>query len=625
MPTTDPVAYDWFLRAEFQTILGRLNGDIPSFKAAVPMYRKAIASDPNFALAYARPSFCEGAIAWYGGAAGYHRQLTGQAHADAEHSLKLAPNLAAAHVAPGFSYYHGRRDYAAALREFDAALALSPDDVEALAARGYVQRRQGRFDESIASLQQALAHAPRSSKLSVEIGFTYMLVGCYGEATTWQQRALTLDPRNVTAKVHYSNAILLDTGDIPRALAAVQGDAPLLKLWRVYLLTLQRKARPAIGLLESVRDVPDNYSSNPVFRSGTLVLAHLYRMAGDGDRARPLFHQALTEARTQLDRQEGINLAFAWQAIASAELGLGNTRKALAAMAKSQTIITQSRDQFSVPALMEFNASLYARAGRAHLGVPLLTITLATQGISATVSPVLLWLDPAWDPIRHDPRFEALLQQYARYRPATSSLRQRRRRASGPAPSVLLSTFVPQAPRRSGTRIAYRTHPITAQDIADTAWWVADRARRLDFRGRARARLCSRRGVAPNRCRRQDEPRAPVQQQATIRFASKTFAARGEGASHSMRHRRGPGSAGASTCRPSRPPRPNGRRQLARARRCRPPRPSASVVRTSGQSVRPLRRRATAHPRCRRESRHPTQTLPWNSWPTPKSGLPSSR
>ena len=48
----------------------------------------------------------------------------------------------------------------------------------------------------------------------------------------------------------------------------------------------------------------------------------------------------------------------------------------------------------------------------------MLAKALATPGVGTIYSPVLLWLDPLWDPIRHDPAFEALLQQYAKYKPA---------------------------------------------------------------------------------------------------------------------------------------------------------------------------------------------------------------
>ncbi|HET8899864.1 MAG TPA: hypothetical protein VFN09_13925, partial [Rhodanobacteraceae bacterium] len=65
----------------------------------------------------------------------------------------------------------------------------------------------------------------------------------------------------------------------------------------------------------------------------------------------------------------------------------------------------------------EFNASLYAQAGRPDLAIPLLSKALASPGIGFSYSPVLLWLDPAWDPIRGADAFKALQKSYARYQP----------------------------------------------------------------------------------------------------------------------------------------------------------------------------------------------------------------
>jgi hypothetical protein len=63
-------------------------------------------------------------------------------------------------------------------------------------------------------------------------------------------------------------------------------------------------------------------------------------------------------------------------------------------------------------------AFYYAQARRPDLAVPMLAKALAAPGIGTLYSPVLLWLDPYWDPIRHDPGFQALLRKYAKYKPA---------------------------------------------------------------------------------------------------------------------------------------------------------------------------------------------------------------
>ena len=418
-PTTNKAAYDAFLRAEYLSNRGQRDYDTASWKAAIPLYREAIANDPGFALAYARLSWSESSLGWFGGAGLDVSQLNRQARADAEQALKLAPELAASHLALGFSEYYGKSNYAAAQKSFEAAMALRPNDVDALAACGYVQRRQGQFDAAIVKLTQALAHDPRNSQLAGEIGETSMMANHYVEAESSLRHALALDPDNVMAKVRYSNAILLGRGDVVRALAVVEGEDRDWKEMRSGLLFLQRRYREALALLESIPDTPENLSA-PWGRSKELWQANLYRLTGDDVRARRLYARELPGIRQRLETLQGINLAATWLRIADAELGLGHTAAAMAAIDQARAIDTRFADHYFGPRDTEYGAELYAQARRPELAVPALSRALAAPGIGASYSPALLWLDPAWDPIRDDPGFQALLQKYSADEPAVT-------------------------------------------------------------------------------------------------------------------------------------------------------------------------------------------------------------
>lgn len=416
VPTHNQAAMDAFLRAEYQANKGLTDYDTANFRAAIPLYRQAIEQDPGFALAYARVSYAESVLAWFGGGGMDVKQLNAQARTDAEQALKLAPHASASQIALGYSDYYGRGDYAGALKSFATALALKPNDSDALAAQGYVQRRQGRFDDAIASLQKAFGLDPRDSSLAYELGATCMMVSDYREAQGWFQRALAIDPDNLNAKFIGSNSVLFSTGDVARALAAAQGDAPMLKLARVTLLTYERKYADALALLEGVPDTPDNFSGTNGPK--TLQLAALYLLMGKPTKAKPLFEKAQPVVRAQIAMDQGINQAFDWQNLASVQLGLGHTQEALDATTKALAITQKSGDAFYAPQVMQAAAALYARIGRAGPAVSLLAKVLASPGIGAVYAPVLLWLDPAWDPIRRDTRFQTLLKKYAKYKPA---------------------------------------------------------------------------------------------------------------------------------------------------------------------------------------------------------------
>jgi tetratricopeptide (TPR) repeat protein len=267
-------------------------------------------------------------------------------------------------------------------------------------------------------MQQALALDPRNSGLATTLAETCAAIGHNAEAGQYYRRALALDPDNYQAQYDYSDLILVSTGDVARALEAAQGDAPALHLWRSRLLTLQRRYPEALALLTDIPDTADafNYQNGPK----SLMLANLQRLMGDERKARPLYEQALSRSQAMLAALGGNadKSSFVWNNIAAAELGLGRTADALAALAKSQALIAQSGDLFFKPGVNVVTAQLYAQAGRADLAVPLLASALASRAIYTTYSPVLLWIDPAWDPIRHDPRFQALLNQYAKDKPA---------------------------------------------------------------------------------------------------------------------------------------------------------------------------------------------------------------
>src|SRR6185437_3690870 len=230
------------------------------------------------------------------------------------------------------------------------------------------------------------------------LGTTYMTTIRYPEAESAFQRALALDPDNRNARSYYSTAILLSTGDIPRALAAAQGDDPALQLQRVTLLIYQRKYNAALALLDSVPDTPDNF---PPALNGPKIeqQAILYQLMGDDGHARPLFAQSLPVQRAQLKMLTGISRAFQWGNIAYAEIALGQTAAGLDSAAESMKILDNAKDRLYGPRVVLFNAQLYAQARRPDLALPLLAKTLATSVIGAYYSPVMLWLDPYWDPI----------------------------------------------------------------------------------------------------------------------------------------------------------------------------------------------------------------------------------
>jgi tetratricopeptide (TPR) repeat protein len=138
---------------------------------AEQLYKQAIKLDPNFAAAHARLSMVESLA--------YHTfdptpTRREKARASADDALRLQPDLPEGHLALGFAYYYGDRDYDRALAEFEIARRDLPNEAQAYMAIGAIQRRQGKWTESIANFEKAVALDPKNAGFLYNLGFTYV-------------------------------------------------------------------------------------------------------------------------------------------------------------------------------------------------------------------------------------------------------------------------------------------------------------------------------------------------------------------------------------------------------------------------------------------------------------------
>ena len=168
-PTKDPNAYLLFIQAhDLANRADHLRDD--SLKAE-ELFEQAIKLDPKFAAAFAGLSMVE---SWM-----YHNSeptpaRREKARLNADESLRLQPNLPEGHLALGFSYYYGDRDYERALAEFEIAKRDLPNEAQAYMAIGAIQRRQGKWTESTANLEKAAALDPKNASMLINLASNYM-------------------------------------------------------------------------------------------------------------------------------------------------------------------------------------------------------------------------------------------------------------------------------------------------------------------------------------------------------------------------------------------------------------------------------------------------------------------
>src|SRR5205823_12494025 len=194
-PTKDPNAFLLFIQAHnYANRPDHLRDD--SLKAE-ELFEQAIKLDPKFAAAFAGLSMVESWI--------YHSfeptpARREKARLNADESLRLQPNLPEGHLALGFSYYYGDRDYERALAQFDIARRGLPNESQAYFAIGSIQRRQGKWAESTANLEKAAALDPKDGSVLLNLAFSYIATRNYDAADKILDRGIEAAPQSFSLR-----------------------------------------------------------------------------------------------------------------------------------------------------------------------------------------------------------------------------------------------------------------------------------------------------------------------------------------------------------------------------------------------------------------------------------------
>ncbi|MCK4759437.1 MAG: protein kinase, partial [Candidatus Aminicenantes bacterium] len=196
-PTENLKAYDFYLRGVDQWDRAVIYMNPLGYLGVVKMFEKAVELDPDFVVAYIWLSEAHSWI-FHNGIDMTEERLA-KSKAAVDKALELAPELPEALKALGNYYYRGFRDYDRALELFESVRRArpnrSPDSI------GYIQRRQGKWIESLETLKEAFRLDPRSSNLATEIANNYSTLREYGEADKWYDQALSLSPESINTKM----------------------------------------------------------------------------------------------------------------------------------------------------------------------------------------------------------------------------------------------------------------------------------------------------------------------------------------------------------------------------------------------------------------------------------------
>ena len=129
----------------------------------------------------------------------------------------MQPNLPEGHLALGYSYYYGDRDYERALDEFEIAKRDLPNEAEAYSAIGAIQRRQGKWAESTANLEKSASLDPKNAFVLHNLALSYMYQRNFETADKIFDRVIVAEPQSLIPRVTKADLAIIWNGDVGSA------------------------------------------------------------------------------------------------------------------------------------------------------------------------------------------------------------------------------------------------------------------------------------------------------------------------------------------------------------------------------------------------------------------------
>jgi TolB-like protein/Flp pilus assembly protein TadD len=406
-PTNNSEAYDAYLRG--LALDARTSISPSDSEKVVGLYERSVQLDPAFALAWARLSRANSQVYFSGLDKTSARRDAAERAANT--AQKLQPDSPETLLAQAYYQYWVLRDYELAKATFGRVRELLPGSSDVPGALALIARRQGRWDQSVAYWEQTLVLDPRNIQWLGNAAETYAMLRQFPAALKTYDRVLDIVPNDLDT-VAAEAAIYQAEGNLEQAgklLAGVNAQTPSLTalIPKINQLFLERHFDEAIRLIHSrlteSRDLPE---FERLFEPLFLVLAQ--KCAGDIAGARASAQQMLPSLETF--GQKAPNTPFFALGLSLIHAVLGEKDAAIKEAERAITLLPSAKDAVDGPTYEENLASIEAMVGEKDRAIPRLQRLLEIP-YSNCLTPALLRLDPKWDPLRGDPRFQELCEE----------------------------------------------------------------------------------------------------------------------------------------------------------------------------------------------------------------------
>jgi TolB-like protein/Tfp pilus assembly protein PilF len=412
--TSDLAAYDLYLRAKELIYEGTVN---PSrwrendFKA-VQLLDQAVARDPAFLLAHCQLAYTHDEMYTMN----FDRTETRLALAETSvrAAVRLQPESGETHLAQAIHFYFGYLSYDQSREELAKAQRSLPNNTRIFWILGLIDRRQGRWDEAIRNLERAMDLDPRNATTIIDLGLTYFYLRRYEQTIAVAYRALALEPRSIRFRTGpalialHARAKMAPLRAVVNAIEA-EGPSPAAEV-APDSFQLALRERDAAAAARALANIP----SEGNVRGGSFQYPRawyeglLAKLRQDVPGAHSAFTAARAEAEKTVRAQPGSVLSLTVLALIDAQLG--EKEKATQDGRAVCDMLPPTKDAVVGVILITNLARIYALTGEKDLALEQLNIV---SKLPYGPSYGELRLDPEWDSLRGDPRFEKIVAYLA--------------------------------------------------------------------------------------------------------------------------------------------------------------------------------------------------------------------